>query len=659
MKDAKVQPEEKTPLVTNHHEEDNSVSTLQLMTNEKARDRVYYLLCFISFIDIIGPLMVVQGLPALLGAQEKYPNQAYPVEYIPVKFLIAKTLTSAAGALGGFLCNSIIITRADLLGLKRTLLLFMFGGSIVFLSMYFLANVNITGGAAFYLLLLCKFLAGFLGGSISTAKLIVQSIYQTPKTQIKKLTQMMPIPVFGVAIGSMFGGVFITVTNLLLSPALVASAISLIGGLLVLKFVPYIPKRIKKEKKEDHYKRTDEKSSTSTATDSEPYFDKSTYNKVLLATFFDSLGTNGLKCAMGIVLLKRYKDFVNFPHYYSMAFSFLIFWIAIGMFLGIASLKKRGPAFNAWFGNLATMLGQILLIIIQNWIAYLAVLYISFAFSIYSNVSYMPMLVQITPAARRAKMQGTLGALNTGIDFVLPIVLSAIAQYTDNVALTICACFSFIGFILSLQLRNHPDFGPPIKKIKMTDDEVTYLKDNPNYMDEEEIEKVNDDRAEKGEGPLTLKWGSWKEDKPYKRLLRKVAHNDFLKFKKKLKRMLKGLKENTAKGAKMEENSSTSWRILLEQHTKGDLKAHSDEMGKWIADYLMDSGHAYTTDPILQKVIIMAAFPITSTPTDGKPFKDLLIERMRWVDHAVELEEHHPDNELTTLSNKFSLLHTM
>ena len=533
----------------------------------------------------------------------------------------------------------------------------MFGGAIIFFATIFPADVSITGSYAFYFLVLCKFLTGFVGCSISTAKLIVQSIYKSPKEQIKKITTMMPLPLFGVATGSLFGGTIITVTSLLLSPAWVAMILSLIGGFLVLIFVPTIPKR---EKKENKYKKSDDIENPNNETTEEKKFDKTTYNQIMLASFFDQLGTGGLKGAIGLILLVRYKDFVNVPTYYSMANSMLIFFIILGMFLGIHSLKNRGPAYNAWFGNLATMVGQILLVIVWDWRLYFAILYISFACSFYSTVSYMPMLIQITSQSQRAKMQATTGAMHKACGFILPICIGVVADYgSPNAALIICACFSFFGFILSLPLRKHPDLGPPIKKIMMTEDEVKYLKNNPNYIEEAELENINDERSEKGEGPLSLKWGTWENDKKYTLLLRKVAYTDFLKSKNHLKSMLKKIRDGGSEAANIMRNkASASWKELKDSHNKGNLKGYSNEMGQWIADYLMDSGHAYTTDPVLQKVIIMSAFPKKSIPTkdDGKPFKDQLIEVIHWIDHAVDLEVQHPDNELTTLHKKMRML---
>ena len=264
----------------------------------------------------------------------------------------------------------------------------------------------------------------------------------------------------------------------------------------------------------------------------------------------------------------------------------------------------------------------------------------------------MPMLIQITPPSQRATMQGTYGASKALVGCVMPIVLALITDYVGGeIALGVCAFSSFVGFLFSVPLRKR--FGAPIKEIKMSEDEVKFLKEDPNYYEKEELQKINWERVDKGEPPLRLRWGTWSHDKPYRKLLRKVAHRDFLKVNTLFRGMMDTLNAGGPAATKMEEGALTAWNGMIADHKDGKLKDVAQEMGEWIADYLVDNGYAYTTDPTLYKVIIMSTFPKKPTQEDGASFKEMIPMNINWIDRMIDFEKANPDNEYSTITKHF------
>ena len=654
MTDAKVASMEKgddketTPLV-HEHREDTRNTTFNVVTSKKRRNQVYAFLLLVVLIDSVGPLVLGTAEAALIGGEKSFPNQAFttPPYETPFPFTLSKALLQSVNMLGVTFSSICFVSRADKIGIKNTLLLFMFGGAIIFLATVFIADVSIVGGAAYPLYLLCKFLMGVFGGSAAVVSLMIQSIYTDPKEQVAKTNALMPLKMLAATIGGIAGSVAIGATGRLLSGAYVAMGLSLLGGLIVLIKVPEPPKREKPGTK-GKYKKDDDAPKPI----EEEKMPVGLYKNVMWASVFDSIGTNGLFSGLSLVMFQRFSIFKTNPTLVGMSVSLLTIFIVLGLAFAIPSLKKRGAGFNAVFGNFATMVGQILLIFIFNWVLFLLVLYIAFSCSFFSTVAYMPMLIEITPPSQRAKMQGTYGATSALVGCFMPIVIAVVTDYAGGeIALAVCAFSSFVGFILSMPLRKR--FGAPVKKIKMTEEEAKFLKDDPNYYEKEELQKVNWERMDKGESPLRLRWGTWEHDKKYRKLLRKVAHRDFLKVNNLYRGMMDTLNAGGDAAKKMEEGAMAAFNGMIDEHKNGKLKDIATEMGHWIADYLIDNGYTYTTDPTLYKVILMSTFPHKPTQQDGASFKEMIPANINWIDRMVNFEKANPDNEYQTITKHF------
>ena len=89
--------------------------------------------------------------------------------------------------------------------------------------------------------------------------------------------------------------------------------------------------------------------------------------------------------------------------------------------------KKRGPGFNAVFGNFATMIGQILLIFVYNWVIFLLVLYIAFSCSFFSTVAYVSITIRSVKI-----LLAFVNPANNGFFPLLLVIMTDADADTDN-----------------------------------------------------------------------------------------------------------------------------------------------------------------------------------------------------------------------------------
>ena len=401
--DAKVEPNaapvptkesesETSPMIHRQAEETGNTS-LHLLTSKKRRSQVYAFLLLVVLIDSVGPLVLGTAEAALVGGEDSFPGQAFTTKpyKTPFPFTLSKALLQSVNMLGVTISSICFVKRADKIGIKNTLLLFMFGGALIFLATVFLADVEITKNSAYLLYLVCKFLMGVFGGSAAVVSLMIQNIFTDQKEQIAKSNALMPLKMLAATIGGIAGSVAIGATGRLLSGAWVAMVLSLLGGLIVLVKVPEPPKQpgVTKGK----YKKDDDAPAPEQVEKKMPM---GLYKNIIWASVFDSIGTNGLFSGLTLIMFQRFSIFKTNPTLVGMSVSLLTVFIVLGLVFAIPSLKKRGPGFNAVFGNFATMIGQILLIFIYNWVVFLLVLYIAFSCSFFSTVAYVSSAILVS-----------------------------------------------------------------------------------------------------------------------------------------------------------------------------------------------------------------------------------------------------------------------
>ena len=376
------------------------------------------------------------------------------------KFALNKASLAAVGSVGTTVASLTLVPLSDTVGRKPIMLLNMFGGAVVYLLLMIFGDVKNTGDAAFYLYAVGKLLSGVLGGSRTLSTVCIQDIFVDPVEKAKKSQAPMPLTVLGAAIGAVFGMIVFASTGRLMAGGWVAMGLAVLGGTMFLFKVPSWapPPEGSKEAESKaasnaHLDAHDEAAFDKFDMDKSKDLPRGVYRLIMLASFLDNMGTQGLYSGLNIVLFTRFNYFVENPTEAAMASFGLIIFILFGLAVAIPSLKKRGPGQNAVIGNVSTCLGQLILIFSTEIWVYLPILYIGVSCSFYSTVAYMPMLIQITPAHMRGQIMGKYGAVSNFTSFFMPLVVAVMVDTAgEEVALGVCAGFSLFATITAWPL---------------------------------------------------------------------------------------------------------------------------------------------------------------------------------------------------------------
>ncbi len=597
--------------------------------SESKRNKCFRLLLLIVLLDNVGALILMTGEPSMLGGQKAFPDQAFPS--LPFSFSLSKALLFSTGSLGQLFSNLLLVPRADTWGRKPVLLIFMFGGALMFVAALFLGDPRYTGENAFWLYLTSKFFIGFFSGSSGVVTIMITDLYADPNQKVQKSTMVMPITLLAMTLGGLIGGIGISSTGTLLIGAYLGAGLSVLGGLIVIFKIPSISSDSEKgDKKNDADGKPGEKP-----------LDNKVYHAILCAHTLDSVGTSGLTAALSLVLYERFSIFKERPEMVGISSTLLIFFIILGMGVSIPSLKKRGPGFNAVFGNFATLVAQIILVFIWHWVPYLAACYIGYSASFFSTVAYMPMIITIAPPSRKAQMQASYGAIKAAVAAALPIGVAAIvSSASGSAALLFCASFSLLGTLASLPLYRR--FGAPPPSSGLSPEEKATLKEL-GHWDLGELLDENQRRREAGQPEQRLTWGSFEADLPHLELLHKVARYDFAGGRRRLAQVYAVQKKGGVEAEKIEKD----WKAMYDSYAMRFRNGEYDEeallMGKWLASYLDHANHYnWMRDPTLAKTFFMTMFPPLPRVLEvegGTTLKEALPAYAAWSDKYIKLEK--------------------
>jgi len=627
---------------------------------------VFKVILLVCFLDILGPLVLATGEAGLVGKSSDPPQVFEGQSYTSLPFdglALNKATMNSMTQLGTTFAALVIVPLSDKVGRKPIMLLFLYGGAAVYGVLMVLGDVEQTGGFAYYGYCLCKLFAGILGGSKTLATVCIQDIFADPKQKAAKSQATMPLGVLGAAIGSIFGMIMFNATGRLMSGGWFSMGISLFGGLLFTFRVPFWLPPPKDSNAADKLQVQNAGFDPNTVSDHSTAFDMNAcpkelpqqlYRQILLASFLDSIGTQGLFSALTLILFTRFVYFVENPSDAALTSFGLIVFILIGLIMAIPSLGKRGAGFNAVLGNGATGLAQLILIFMNQPAAFLTVLYIGISFSFFSTVSYMPMLIEICPPDQRGKVTGTYGAIGNFTGFVMPLLIAIMSDYASNeAALAICAVFSFLGFVASLPLVKR--FPGKIPEVKLSDEEQAHIDGDPHYLSAAEINKINKERMAKGEPALNMRFGDYKNDEPYLQLIQKLGRRDFRDMRQHVNEMFDILK---AGGPNAEALSRAARERIVADTARfdaGEFDEEAKEMGLWLAKYLWYNGHGWNKFTPMYKVMIMSAFPPLPRIDQGAELAEAMPAFLGWLDDEMSLVKDDPWQSYSMLDKYHTL----
>lgn len=159
------------------------------------------------------------------------------------------------------------------------------------------------------------------------------------------------------------------------------------------------------------------------------------------------------------------------------------------------------------------------------------------------------------------------------------------------------------------------------KPLKGEDKELVEMALRGEWISAELLEDIQEQRFNNKQPYLVVPTRSYAEERDELKQLRKRAKDDFIFHQKKTNEYLQRVnEEENVRGLCDQINRS------MEGANPEEVEAFNTHMGKWIADYLVDSGYEPHMDATLIKQIIMSSFPVLNK---GKaPFHPLNIERI-------------------------------
>lgn len=355
-------------------------------------------------------------------------------------------------------------------------------------------------------------------------------------------------------------------------------------------------------------------------------------NYVLLVTiiagaFFDNAGSSGLYpiCLSPLAFNKFYADFVVQglePIMSEDAFRWISVMVAMTVIPAAGFSQwvyaKIGAAGGCVLGNVITAIVTIIVlqIVLINpasngtYGGFIAVFYTGFPFTVISQLSTGPMLDMIAPLDKKGFAQG---ANTTVMDFSNAVSPWLLGLCADNLGteetIWICVGISFVAatvntpLLFAKALKREPPKGPEYSRAMPGEDEELIEKAlRGEWVPREFLDDLFEARLESGKKFLVIPYNTYEQDKPMLSEFRKRARHDFEVVNQRLEKFLTLVHDPEVCSALIKQFEASTVPEEEMTHLKEDL-------GKWFADYMEDSGYFMDEVPILYKQMIMDAFP--------------------------------------------------
>mmetsp|Transcript_15553 Transcript_15553/g.25547 ORF Transcript_15553/g.25547 Transcript_15553/m.25547 type:complete len:490 (-) Transcript_15553:40-1509(-) len=320
--------------------------------------------------------------------------------------------------------------------------------------------------------------------------------------------------------------------------------------------------------------------------------------------------------------------------------------------------NKLGLAGGCILGNVITGIVTITLLYIglapastATFGIFVALLYACFPFTVISQLSTGP---ATSPPDKRGLAQGVnITVMNLGAA-VSPFILGVISDLAGTpVAIWICIAISFIAAFVNVPLIwvkgcNVPDKPRTSEKkpLKGEDKEMVEKALRGEWIPAKVLEEIQEERYKNNQPYLVLPVRSYGEERDELKELRMRAKEDFLYHQGKTNEYLNkynSLPPSERRGFCDQINRS------MEAGNQDEVDTANADVGKWFADYLVDSGYAPHMDATLIKQQIMTSFPVVNkgnAPYHPLNMEKILLDHQRVYTRAIEMQGYDEGDEM-------------
>jgi len=322
--------------------------------------------------------------------------------------------------------------------------------------------------------------------------------------------------------------------------------------------------------------------------------------------------------------------------------------------------RKLGVAGTCVMGNLLTALITFMLLMIGNGPAtnaafggFVFVMYAGFPFTVFSQLTTGPMLDVIAPEDKIGYVQGlNNAAMNFGMAFA-PWLFGLLADgTTTTIAISVGIGVSCLAAMINFPLTCDARFGrtqepvPASKRILEGEDEEFVQKAlDGEFVDPETLFLTNLHRAETGKSVIVPKVIPYEEDKDMEGLFSRAGEV----YKQKMKvhdQLLSALNDPNSGRDKNEFCALMNAGLYKDQAATKEATA---DLGKWIGDYLEDTGYNPHTQSVAIKQMVLTAFPPISRDKEYTPqnIENALLRSRQVYNKYLSAYEKEQKNEWT------------
>lgn len=605
----------------------------QLLTDQRVFSMSIRAIRLAVFADTLNSMVTWPNyaLMALPGSHpDSFPSTA------PFAFSAATYFIPLTGLLGMAIAGVFAGKISDKIGRKPVVLFCLAGSMFGSALKWFLRS-------SFWPFCIANLVNGLLSGTLPVALAYSSDLFSSEREKSKNFTAIVGLYVIGQSIGGIFA--ILMQNHGLFAPLWAGVAILAVALVFNIRFL-IEPGRIKipgsiGDDTDDLIAERPEKINTHAMAN------------ILIGGFVDVAGSKALfpLCMTPLAFDTFYRDFVQNDEPPIMSLN-LYKWLTVLISVLVVPssivapklFDRFGMAAVNVFGNFSTGVITVALLFIGNakpatrgtFAAFVCTLYLSFPFSILSQLAISPMLDRLSPKERKGVVMGSFTTVLNCANAVVPWLLGlAIDVLGTTHGIWIGVGLSGAATLINLPLVFRKEFKPAPRKEKKTglfDDLALTPEEEEDYIQKalkgehipaRVIQVINMKRLERGEKFIVNRVGTYKED-----------HDKLGEIVREAKKDIKVLDHNIRHFLGRLNDGSVDANVIhaLNKPYPEEMQNIHHEIGEWFGDYIKANGYI-GANPLqnLKLMIIRSVSEFLFASYETVQFKFLFLGHVHFI----------------------------
>eukprot|EP00934_Nitzschia_sp_Nitz4_P006897 Nitzschia sp. Nitz4//scaffold25_size161228//144463//149493//NITZ4_002455-RA/size161228-augustus-gene-0.119-mRNA-1//1//CDS//3329544661//6887//frame0 len=614
----------------------------RLMSEKKAMDRSMNAILFTVVAAAISTRLLTPNFPIMV-TQGAHPDSFPDTE--PFDFNSATYFLPMCSLLGVAAASAFVGKISDKIGRKKVLVALAVVSAVGGIVKYFCR-------ARFWPYCTAEFFFGFFLGNLPVALAYLGDVATSKHDKEAKLGVL----VGGYVIGLSGGGMISILLNDvgLFTPQLVSAGITGLSAILVAVFM------IEPGKNVDHgpeFEIPDDADDDAVVRPKE--IDVKALVHIIVGAVADNFGSTALVplCLSPLAFKHYYLHFIEEgedPIMELTGFQWLSVMVAFVVVPSAvatpAVFRVMGVAGTCVFGNLMTGVVTLVLLLIGNaaatrgWFFVFAfACYVGFPFTVFSQLTTGPMLDAIAPVEKLGYVQGLNNAAMNFGQAVAPWLFGLLADAVGtNITIIVGIGVSCLAATINFPLTFDSRFGKettvaPLSKTILKDEDPEFLEQAlaGEVVDQERLLLINFNRMNKGKPPIIPHVKPYSEEKEGLLELCHHARPLFEARTRVIDRVLMAFNDSSHEPSAEEICEVINKTAFQDAHV---IDEASQNLGKWIGEYLADAGYAPHLHSTSIKQMILTALPPISFDKELNPenLENAMVRTRQVLGHFVD-----------------------